>query len=73
MSHCDGPEDFGICDPYVLGTIISLKQKQPIRVIRAWHDGLAEQAGAAEQVSDGFLTAEHFGFGGWWMSLCSLK
>lgn len=45
MSHCDGPEDFGICDPYVLGTIISLKQKQPIRVIRAWHDGLAEQAG----------------------------
>jgi C-terminal processing protease CtpA/Prc len=44
-SQCDVPSYFGICDPYVPGTIIALKGKQPIRVIQTWHDGPAERAG----------------------------
>jgi C-terminal processing protease CtpA/Prc len=44
-SQCEMPEYFGICDPYVPGTIISLHDKQPIPVKRTWHDGPAERAG----------------------------
>lgn len=44
-SHCDVPGYFGICDPYVPGTIISLPEKQPIRVVDTWHDGPAERGG----------------------------
>jgi C-terminal processing protease CtpA/Prc len=44
-SHCDVPGYFGICDPYVPGTIISFQEKQPIRVITTWHEGPAERAG----------------------------
>jgi C-terminal processing protease CtpA/Prc len=44
-SHCDAPEYFGVCDPYVPGTIINFPEKQSILVIDTWHDGPAERAG----------------------------
>jgi S1-C subfamily serine protease len=44
-SHCDAPEYFGVCDPYVPGTIINFPEKQPILVIDTWHNGPAERAG----------------------------
>jgi C-terminal processing protease CtpA/Prc len=44
-SHCDAPEYFGVCDPYVPGTIVAFPAKQPIVVVDTWHDGPAERAG----------------------------
>jgi len=44
-SHCDAPEYFGVCDPYVPGTIAAFPEKQPIVVVDTWHDGPAERAG----------------------------
>jgi predicted metalloprotease with PDZ domain len=44
-SHCDAPEYFGMCDPYVPGTLVAFPPKRPIRVVDTWHDGPAERAG----------------------------
>ena len=44
-SHCDAPEYFGMCDPYVPGTIAGFPEKQPISVFDTWHGGPAERAG----------------------------
>lgn len=44
-SHCDAPEYFGMCDPYVPGTKITFPEKQPILVVDTWHEGPAERAG----------------------------
>jgi len=44
-SHCDAPEYFGMCDPYVPGTKVGFPQKQPILVVDTWHNGPAERAG----------------------------
>ena len=44
-SHCDAPRYFGVCDPYVPGTIAAFPEKQPIVVVDTWHDGPAERAG----------------------------
>lgn len=44
-SHCDAPEYFGMCDPYVPGTFVGFPEKQPILVVDTWHDGPAERAG----------------------------
>lgn len=44
-SHCDAPDYFGMCDPYVPGTMVGFRQKQPILVVDTWHDGPAEHAG----------------------------
>jgi C-terminal processing protease CtpA/Prc len=43
---CDAPSYFGICDPYVPGTIIaSSPDMKTINVINTWPDGPAEKSG----------------------------
>jgi len=44
-SRCDAPQYFGMCDPYVPGTMVSFPPKRPIIVVDTWHDGPAERAG----------------------------
>jgi S1-C subfamily serine protease len=44
-SHCDAPDYFGMCDPYVPGTKAGFTRKQPISVVDTWHNGPAERAG----------------------------
>lgn len=44
--RCEAPDYFGVCDPFVPGTIIALQgDKKPIRVVSTWFDGPAEKAG----------------------------
>ncbi len=44
--ECDAPSYFGICDPYVPGTIIgATTDMKAIIVLGTWHDGPAEKAG----------------------------
>jgi len=43
---CEAPELFGICNPFVPGTIVASRgQREPIRVVSTWPDGPAERAG----------------------------
>jgi S1-C subfamily serine protease len=42
---CDAPEYFGVCDPYVPGTIIEPSDKKPILVATTWPGGPADKAG----------------------------
>jgi S1-C subfamily serine protease len=62
-SHCDAPAYFGMCDPYVPGTIIRFEEKQPIHVITTWYQGPAERAGVCPgdkiEAVNGVVAAEN--------------
>ncbi len=42
---CHAPEYFGICDPFVPGTVIRVTDYEPFIVISPWPDSPAERAG----------------------------
>lgn len=42
---CDAPEYFGMCDPFVPGTLINGGDNKPFNVISTWSMGPAEKAG----------------------------
>ncbi len=43
--ECEGVEAFGICDPFVPGTVISLNKPEVFLVLSTWPGGPAEKAG----------------------------
>ncbi len=44
--NCQAPEYFGICDPFVAGTLIASQgDNQPLLVVDTWPSGPAEKAG----------------------------
>lgn len=42
---CNAPAYFGVCDPYVPGTLITIPDRQPFLVISTWPGGPAEKVG----------------------------